>query len=65
MENRNKPILNYRQTSFCKMDPSYVISSSFLQNVTPEVAAFSQDVHLEYKKQMNQKMSKQTMEVKC
>ena len=47
------------------MDPSYVISSSFLQNVTPEVAAFSQDVYLEYKKQMNQKMSKQTMEVKC
>lgn len=24
------------------------ISSSFLQNVTPEVAAFSQDVHMEY-----------------
>ena len=32
---------------------------------SPEVAACSQDVYLEYKKQMNQKMSKQTMEVKC
>ena len=33
--------------------------------MTSEVAALSQAVHLEYKKQINQKMSKQTMEVKC
>ena len=39
------------------MDPSYIISSSFLQTVTPEVVAFSQDVHLEYKKKINLKMS--------